>query len=132
MSNKLNRQGWVYVLRLEHDCWYVGHTKNLRDRIRDHFVKGMRTKWTSLHTPIALQMFAVAPISMERCVTEDLAALFGIDKVRGAYPLLSPTPSDELLAQVPTSPFIFNDGPSHAGCEAPLSLVMGSWSQLRF
>lgn len=132
MSRTDDHPGWIYILRLEHGCWYVGHTHNLRDRLKDHFTKDPKTQWTQLHRPVALQMFTTAPIAMESVVTCDLAALVGIDLVRGALPLLRPAISEKMRQLVPSSSFILNEGPTHPGTTKPLDLVLGKKSFLSF
>jgi hypothetical protein len=78
--------GYVYVLRLENNCWYVGHTMDLRSAIKEHFIKCKRTQWTAMHRPAALQTYMPANIQVKLTVATDLIRLYGLDKVRGAYP----------------------------------------------
>lgn len=78
--------GSVYILALEDDCWYVGHSLRIRKRMYAHFHENARTKWTALHPPVSLQTFIDGTLSTEREVTQDMIRLYGIDKVRGASP----------------------------------------------
>jgi hypothetical protein len=41
----------VYVLQLEHDCYYVGCTYSLETRIHQH-ENGLGSEWTRLHKPL--------------------------------------------------------------------------------
>jgi DNA primase len=42
--------GNVYVLRLEDDCFYIGFSRNLDRRIKEHF-SGNGSVWTKKHKP---------------------------------------------------------------------------------
>jgi len=97
--------GYVYVLRLEDGCWYVGHAMNLRNAIKQHFIKGNRVQWTTRHKPITLQTYMPANIQTKLAITTDLIRLYGLDKVRGSYPF-----SAEVL---PDKAFSFPLGPSN-------------------
>lgn len=81
-------KGHVYVLKLEDDCWYVGHTSQIHKRMRSHFEPHRsKTLWVAAHPAIGIQWFVPAPVHMESVITEDMGILYGMDKVRGAAPL---------------------------------------------
>jgi len=75
--------GYVYILKLEHNCYYIGSSFNPEDRILRH-VRGVGTEWTKIHKPVEI-------ISIERRTQDDLenirtleyATKFGIVNVRG-------------------------------------------------
>lgn len=70
----------VYVLKLEDDCYYVGITLNLNQRLAQHWT-GSGAKWTKLHKPI--EVLRVVYQGHEQDITNDMIALYGRDNVRG-------------------------------------------------
>lgn len=42
----------IYILKLEHDCYYVGKTNNYSKRINDH-LNNNSVLWTKLHKVIS-------------------------------------------------------------------------------
>ena len=46
--------GFVYVLRLEDDCLYVGYTLDPEVRIASHFM-GRGAQWTALDKPVGIK-----------------------------------------------------------------------------
>mmetsp|Transcript_6178 Transcript_6178/g.9150 ORF Transcript_6178/g.9150 Transcript_6178/m.9150 type:complete len:240 (-) Transcript_6178:386-1105(-) len=44
---------FLYTLKLQNDCWYVGTTKDPSRRLQEHY-KGRGAEWTRVHTPIEL------------------------------------------------------------------------------
>jgi predicted GIY-YIG superfamily endonuclease len=76
----------VYVLELEHDCWYVGQTSNLNCRIAEHLGFTSRypgTNWTIEHKPIRIHEVIIGNNQTENEVTETYIELYGADKVQG-------------------------------------------------
>jgi predicted GIY-YIG superfamily endonuclease len=74
---------YVYTLRLEHDCWYVGRSSSPNLRITDHW-SGSGAAWTRLHPVIEVwDVCSMASPLSEEHVTEELMVKFSIDKVRG-------------------------------------------------
>ena len=73
----------VYVLELEDDCYYVGITYNLNNRLSQHW-EGTAAKWTKLHKPVAVILIEF-PSSMEREneLTLEFIKTYGADKVKG-------------------------------------------------
>jgi len=70
----------VYVLKLEDDCYYVGITLNLNQRLAQHWT-GLGAGWTNLHKPI--EVLRVGYPGHEQGITNEMIALYGRDKVRG-------------------------------------------------
>ena len=70
----------VYVLRLEDDCYYVGITTNLNQRLAQHWT-GCGAKWTRLHKPV--EVLRVVYQGHEQVVTNEMIAMYGREKVRG-------------------------------------------------
>ena len=57
MSNFQCRNGtqrYIYILRLEDGCYYVGETNNIERRYKQHCEGKHSAKWTSLHKPIEI------------------------------------------------------------------------------
>src|SRR5680860_228913 len=76
--------GYVYILALQDGCWYVGHTLDLYDRMRDFFLNGRQTSWTELHKPVRLQVYIPGSMKTKFEVTLDLIQLYGVENVRGS------------------------------------------------
>ncbi|HBK9529098.1 TPA: GIY-YIG nuclease family protein [Escherichia coli] len=75
--------GCVYVLKLENEKWYVGYTKNILGRIKEHAM-GIGAEWTKTNKPIQLVNFFIGDHKIERRFTEELMIKFGWQNVRGA------------------------------------------------
>ena len=73
----------IYILKLEHGCYYVGKTNNYNKRIYDH-INNTGALWTKLHKPIAEEkiIFNCSPFDEDKYVKEYMS-YYGIDKVRG-------------------------------------------------
>jgi predicted GIY-YIG superfamily endonuclease len=63
---------YIYTLRLEHGCWYVGRSSSVNLRVTDHWA-GNGAAWTRLHPIIEVWTVCsmASPLSEER-VTEEL------------------------------------------------------------
>jgi len=70
----------VYVLKLEDDCYYVGITMNLNQRLSQHWT-GQGAKWTRLHKPV--DVMRVVYQGNEQAITNEMIAVYGRDAVRG-------------------------------------------------
>lgn len=86
---KQERHYVLYVLQLEHNCWYIGITKNIYARFAAH-KKGRGANWTRLHKPIKVfQTIEIYTKTMSEAakqedkLTLEYASLYGQDKVRG-------------------------------------------------
>ena len=80
----------VYVLECEHDKYYIGSTRNRKQRYRQHFEnpKG-GSKWTKMHKPIrVVAEFNRIPtrylMGMESQKTAEYMMKYGVNNVRGA------------------------------------------------
>ncbi len=72
----------VYVLKLEHDCYYVGWTQYFDERQEQHR-RGLGANWTRLHKPLILVETLCGSKSDEKRVTLDYIKRYGRDHVRG-------------------------------------------------
>lgn len=119
-------KGHVYVLKLEDDCWYVGHTSELHKRMRSHFEpQRSKTMWVKAHPAIGIQWFMPAPEAMESVVTEDMGILYGMDKVRGAAPLCAfVTKEGTVLSE---DPVVITEKFSHAPIYDHTTIPDSSW-----
>ena len=75
----------IYVLKLEHDKYYIGKTKNLSNRINEH-LNSNGSEWTSLHKPIKpnpLIIYFEGDAFEEDKKTKEWMSKYGIDNVRG-------------------------------------------------
>lgn len=73
----------VYVLKLEDDCYYVGSTYNLNQRLAQHYT-GNGAKFTRLHKPIeVLEVVYPAGKTTENDTTKRYMDKFSAEKVRG-------------------------------------------------
>lgn len=75
-------RGWIYVLKLENDCWYVGWTKDPRKRTGKHF-HNPRIEWVRRNRALDIAYQFYGTKRDEHLATLQLAHVFGIDKVRG-------------------------------------------------
>jgi len=73
----------IYVLRLQHLCYYIGKTTSLQRRTQEHF-SGNGALWTKLHPPIELiESFndrGFDELSTTLCYMKQ----YGINNVRGS------------------------------------------------
>ena len=70
----------TYALLLEDGCYYIGCTRHLKKRIRNHF-SGNGARWCQVHKPIKL--IGVVQGDYERELTERARKVKGKEKVRG-------------------------------------------------
>jgi hypothetical protein len=74
----------VYVLKLEKDKYYVGKTKNISKRLREHMAGYRCSSWTRKFRPIALEeTYHRADSLDEDKITLKYMMSHGIDNVRG-------------------------------------------------
>lgn len=119
------RTWYIYILKLEHESWYVGTAKGLRSRLQSHAKKspyalvkrradydysdeGLTGKRKPTHLHAAFKSFGDCfwVTDIENAITYAMAARYGFDKVRGGGVLLqswgvkvSDTVVDELRAR---------------------------------
>jgi predicted GIY-YIG superfamily endonuclease len=73
----------IYVLKLEKRKYYVGKTKRLNQRIKDHF-KSNGAEWTKIYNPIqVVEELKNVDDSMENTITREYMRKYGIENVRG-------------------------------------------------
>lgn len=115
------KDNYVYVLRLQDDCWYVGQTYKLATRLRGHFGAGGAI-WTRAHKPIEVVELHWGNKHLENMKTLEYMAKYGIDKVRGGRwcPLVLPTKMLDSLI-----PKVHSYGRSDACNQAHPSLLSG-------
>ena len=82
MDQSSCHQGWVYVLRLQNHCYYVGYSADPETRIASHFL-GRGAQWTRVHPPIAVESLQPGDEKLENVVTIALMAKYGYKRVRG-------------------------------------------------
>lgn len=101
------RNWYLYILKLEQDCWYVGTAKGLRSRLRSHAKKSPhatirrragyeysnrgltgKRKPTHLHAAFRSVGDSLWITEVENAITFAMATRYGFDKVRGGGLLL--------------------------------------------
>ncbi len=78
----MDKNGYVYILLLENDCYYVGWSQDPQVRISMHFL-GAGSKWTQLHKPIDIISVKEGNTLLETLTTLILMIKFGFENVRG-------------------------------------------------
>ena len=78
----MSKPGFIYVLQLEDDCWYVGWSADLQTRIASHFL-GSGAKWTQLHKPLRIEEVRPGDKQLETLMTIALMCRYGWAKVSG-------------------------------------------------
>ena len=79
----------IYVLLLEDNYFYVGITRNLKQRYGKH-CEGTGARWTQIHKPVGVIEIRDTPIvktpsaaRLEDEVTLEYAEIYGYNNVRG-------------------------------------------------
>ena len=73
----------IYILQLQHGCFYVGKSDNPYKRLTQH-KNGRGSAWTRLHKPIRMvKKRKMTSTLQEDQITEEWMKKKGIDKVRG-------------------------------------------------
>ena len=84
---------FLYKLKLEDDCWYVGISEDPMARVHKH-CKGKGAAWCRLHKPLSplhVEIEDHGDISeslaeyRETLATEQMWDQYGLNKVRGGY-----------------------------------------------
>ena len=83
--------GYVYVLKLQDDCWYVGYSADPECRIAAHFL-GRGARWTQVHAPMAVESLQPGTKKLEDVVTIALMVRHGFQRVRGGQYVLVDLP----------------------------------------
>lgn len=84
-SSKMFRKGksYVYVLKLEDDCVYVGFSENVMERINAHFTS-CGAAWTRVHKPMEVMEVTEGDKTLEKDKTLRMMKVHGWEKVRGS------------------------------------------------
>lgn len=87
-STYFERPILIYVLKLEHGCWYVGMSRNVERRFKAH-QKG-KTIWTKEHPPVEIYEVRETGLNsdseaskIEDEITLEYAKQYGVEYVRG-------------------------------------------------
>jgi predicted GIY-YIG superfamily endonuclease len=84
---------YLYFLRLEDDCYYIGITARANPlvRVNEHFA-GHGAVWTKAHHPLQLlslecigDLFLYEARQIEQDTTKKFMDIFGHNKVRGGH-----------------------------------------------
>ena len=74
---------FIYVLQLQHGCFYVGKSANPYKRLSQHKI-GQGSAWTRIHKPVRIiKKIKMTSTLQEDQITEEWMKEKGIDKVRG-------------------------------------------------
>ena len=74
---------YLYILQLQHGCFYVGKSDNPTKRFTQH-KNGRGSAWTRLHKPIRMvKKMKMTSTLQEDQITEEWMKKKGIEKVRG-------------------------------------------------
>ena len=100
--------GWVYVLKLQDNCRYVGYSADPETRIACHFL-GRGARWTQIHPPIAVESIQPGNTKLEDVITIALMVQYGFQSVRGGQYVMvdlpvPPPPIVKALSIKPTPP----------------------------
>ena len=87
---------FLYVLKLEDDCWYVGTSKAPMERAQAHLTGKDGAAWTRKHKPLEpikdnIVITNIGNVGLikaelqEDMVTEQMQKQYGLNKVRGGY-----------------------------------------------
>jgi predicted GIY-YIG superfamily endonuclease len=73
----------IYIMKLEHGCWFVGSTNDIPKSVKHHFMHAT-SEWMKLHKPIAMEAsYRYLSRFDEDRYTKEYMLKYGIDKVRG-------------------------------------------------
>lgn len=73
----------IYILQLEHGCYYVGKTNDVQKRYKEH-LSGNGSAWTRKHKPIKIiNIIQNASDYDEDRYVKEYMGIYGINKVRG-------------------------------------------------
>lgn len=83
MEKEIEKNCTIYVLQLEGGKYYVGRTKNVEKRYRDH-LSGKGSAYTKKYAPISiLKVIEMVDPFEEDKITLEYMYRYGIDNVRG-------------------------------------------------
>lgn len=76
-------KGDIYVLQLVDNCYYIGFTRDIAKRLKDHF-RGEGSVWTKKHKPVQVVEYHISKtLNYENYLTEKYIEKYGYDFVRG-------------------------------------------------
>ena len=80
----MDKIGYVYVLYLENNCYYIGFSakENIQTRICSHFL-GAGSKFTQLNKPLDIIDVKPGDLMLENLTTLAYMCKYGFEKVRG-------------------------------------------------
>ena len=90
-SDSPRNTAYVYVLKLQDDCWYIGYSADPETRIACHFL-GRGARWTQIHAPIAVESLQPGSKKLEDVVTIAYMVRHGFQNVRGGNYVLVDLP----------------------------------------
>jgi hypothetical protein len=73
----------IYILKLEHNKWYIGKTDNIEKRFEEH-LQGNGSQWTKKYKPISIEKSFnnTSPYDEDKYTIEYMG-IYGINNVRG-------------------------------------------------
>ena len=81
------KRAWVYCLRCQNGCFYVGQSTALQTRMCEHFA-GQGAQWTTKNPPLSVIEAIECPdgngLALEAAKTAEYCMRYGWKKVRGA------------------------------------------------
>lgn len=84
----------IYVLRLAEEKYYIGKTKNIKQRYSQH-QSGQGSAWTSRYSPIEIvEQIPVVSVFDENVKVKEYMMKYGIDNVRGGAYVQIKLPDD--------------------------------------
>ena len=82
-KKQLKKQNYYYILELMDKKWYVGRTKNLDRRVKEHKT-GIGSQWTKLYPVISLHKYMVSNSNFEEdMIVKEYMSKYGVENVRG-------------------------------------------------
>lgn len=87
-----NHKRWrLYILKLEHDKWYVGITSKTPEERYDQHLRGIwAAEWTKIHKPLSIhaaedlgELTKIEAEDLEHQKTRELMKIYGWQNVRG-------------------------------------------------
>jgi len=94
-------RGDVYVLQLVDGCYYIGFTRNLERRMKEHF-SGNGSIWTRIHKPIKIvETHPDKTLNYENYLTQNYTNEYGYMFVRGGDHIYFKRKYEDKLSTIP-------------------------------